>query len=119
MHEKFKPFLASDALFTALLIIMVGVVSFGLGRHSALDENMASNKAEVIGVQINGAEAKVLSVGREVIASKSGTKYHLLNCSGAKSIKEENKLYFSSEELAKSAGYLPAANCDFKSLKGS
>ena len=45
------------------------------------------------------------------VASKTGTKYHLPGCSGAKRIKEENKVWFETKEQAAAAGYEPAANC--------
>ena len=46
-----------------------------------------------------------------LVASKSGTKYHLLDCPGAKTIAEKNKIYFKSIVEAIAAGYTPAANC--------
>lgn len=54
--------------------------------------------------------AEPVGVGKYV-ASKSGTKYHLPTCSGAKRIKEENKVWFQTKEEAQAAGYEPAANC--------
>lgn len=45
------------------------------------------------------------------VASKNGTKYHLPSCSGAKRIKEENKVWFNSKAEAEQAGYEPAKNC--------
>ncbi|HLP44011.1 MAG TPA: hypothetical protein VK145_01915 [Candidatus Nanoarchaeia archaeon] len=46
-----------------------------------------------------------------VIASKTGTKYHLPECPGAKTIAEKNKITFDSIAAAERAGYAPAANC--------
>lgn len=45
------------------------------------------------------------------VASKSGTKYYLPSCSGAKRIKEENRVWFNSKEEAQNAGYGPASGC--------
>ena len=45
------------------------------------------------------------------VASKNGEKYYLPSCSGAKRIKEENKVWFATPEQAASAGYEPASNC--------
>lgn len=55
-------------------------------------------------------EPAVPSTGTYV-ASKSGIKYHLPSCSGAKRIKEENKVWFDTKEQAAAAGYTPASNC--------
>ena len=46
-----------------------------------------------------------------VVASVSGTKYHLPWCSGAKRINEQNLVTFSNALEAKEAGYQPAKNC--------
>lgn len=45
------------------------------------------------------------------LASKNGTKFYLPECSGAKRIKEENKIWFYTKEEAMAAGFGPAANC--------
>ncbi len=46
------------------------------------------------------------------VASKNGTRYYLPSCSGAKRIKEENRVWFQTKSMAEAAGYTPAANCD-------
>lgn len=56
-------------------------------------------------------EKKVPVSKRRYVASKNGTKYHLPTCSGAKRIKEENKIWFDSKTEAEQAGYEPAKNC--------
>ena len=56
-----------------------------------------------------------LASGGQVVASKSGGKYHFPWCSGAQRISGANKIYFSSIEEARKAGYTPASNC--KGLK--
>ncbi len=47
----------------------------------------------------------------QVIASKTGSKYHLPTCPGAKAITEGNRVVFNTIEEAEKAGYTPAANC--------
>ncbi|MBP9842803.1 MAG: hypothetical protein KBC62_02245 [Candidatus Pacebacteria bacterium] len=129
MWEKFKSCLANDAVFYGILLIGVAVASFGLGRQSVLEGDIVKgvvNQADLVEVgsaplaptptPINPAPAPITStetVGGEVVASKSGTKYHLPTCSGAKSIKPENLVSFASIAAAEAAGYTPAANCKF------
>ncbi len=48
---------------------------------------------------------------QSVVASSKGTKYHYLNCPGAKQISEANKITFTSAKEAEAAGYTRAANC--------
>jgi hypothetical protein len=48
-----------------------------------------------------------------VVVSKtsSSKKYHFSWCSSANRIKEQNKLWFATEQAAQAAGYTLAANC--------
>ena len=45
------------------------------------------------------------------VASKNGTKYYPIGCSGANRIKDENKVFFTSSKQAESAGYTRTATC--------
>ena len=45
------------------------------------------------------------------VGSKNSDKYHLPECRWAKQIKPENTICFSSEDEAKSRGYVPDKNC--------
>jgi len=114
MLAKIKNFIKTyeKDLILVVVIILVALISFGLGRLSKIGESR-------VPVTIENLSASVLptpGVGEKtIVASKNGTKYHYVWCSGASTIKEENKIYFSSVEEAKSAGYTPAANC--KGLK--
>jgi hypothetical protein len=112
-----------DEIFISLLIVLVGVGGFLIGRLSLVDENKpevrilsaTAIRAEEALTGISNSphiiETPSLKSGGQVVASKSGTKYHLPWCSGAKTIKEENKIWFASYEEARKAGYTPAANC--------
>lgn len=114
-------------IFTMLLIVLVGIASFGLGRLSATDRRgsievlpsltgtLEAQNAPQTGT--SAASALSASVGSvtasqgNFVASKSGAKYHYPWCSGAKRIKDENKVWFDTAEAARAAGYTPAANC--------
>lgn len=45
------------------------------------------------------------------VASKNGTKYYKVTCSGVARINEENKVYFATEIEAQNAGYDRASGC--------
>src|SRR3989344_152011 len=97
-----------DAALVPAIVILVGLTAFVLGRLSALQEQ--KGKIEVY--EPSPSEPRVLgATAGEYVASKSGTKYYLATCSGAKQIQEENKIWFPSSQAARSAGYSPAANC--------
>ncbi|MEK7638829.1 MAG: hypothetical protein AAB388_01575 [Patescibacteria group bacterium] len=120
MLEKLKSWLIDDAVFHVLVVLLVGIGSFGLGRQSALDSKPQMNASAPANVAIatsafvpveQPVEVKATTSLGPVVASKSGTKYHLPSCPGASQIKEANRIEFASLELAEAAGYTPAANC--------
>jgi len=105
--------LLDDEAFTITLILLVGIVAFGLGRGSVEQASGVLPAAAVTGTveQLPAESPPSASSSILYIASKSGAKYHLPWCGGAKQIKEENKIYFNSKAEAEAAGYTPAANC--------
>lgn len=125
-------------IFMALLVIGVAGASFGLGRLSGLQggasavrfanvagagevvpNTSSATKASETGPDSSAPSANTSAAntsGQKVyVASKNGTKYHYTWCSGAQTISPANKIYFSTIEEARAAGYTPASNC--KGLK--
>lgn len=111
-----------DTFINLGLILLAVLAAYGLGRLHYYEGNTSVPvkiinpvKQEQITVpEVKGVSAELESQG-EVVASKSGTKYHYPWCSGAKQISEKNKITFPSIEEARKAGYTPATNC--KGLK--
>lgn len=120
-------------LITVVIIILVAASSFGLGRLSVAGKakepvTVSYFENQVAGVSLAASSTSTMqstesvkvpvaspAEAGEVVASKKGTKYHYPWCGSAKTIAEENKIYFKSIEEARAAGYTPAANC--KGLK--
>jgi len=102
-------------LILVAVIILVALISFGLGRLSKIGESRTPITIENTTKTDFVATKSVFDANKTIVASKNGTKYHYVWCSGAATIKEENKIYFSTIEEARQAGYTPAANC--KGLK--
>ncbi len=119
-------------LFIVLLVILLGALSFGLGRLSLLwqkHEPIRIEKSETAEVPRGSVEAASIAVPLSpppaapivtppppkttgtFVASKKGTAYHFPWCPGAKQIKEENKIWFETKAEAERFGYKPAANC--------
>ncbi len=119
MEKKFKSWLYNEQHFYAALLVGVGVSSFFLGRLSVSSDlvstPMPAEKVRIIeiGSSTTSLEpvASPLTTHSSVIASKSGTKYHLESCPGATTIKPENRIIFPNSEAAEAAGYTKAANC--------
>lgn len=134
--EKIKHFLQSDKgkdILIVFILILVALISFTLGRMSKNSQNQGflgqnevlpalagkslnqgfnepKNKSESLGNSpiYEGVDLK----GREYFASKRGKKYYSFGCSAGKSIKEANRIYFSSAEEAKASGYSPSSSCN-------
>lgn len=115
----------SDDLFLGLIIALIAIGAFGLGRISKIGgskapiriENEPTQTADTFG-QKAGESTSVVTTEQvadqakdSIIASKSGTKYYYSWCSGAQKISAANRIYFSSPEQAKSAGYTPSSTC--------
>ena len=120
LPEKGKQIVENNAVYSALLVIVVGCAAFGLGK-------LSEEPVEVEAVAIEhpfpapelqiGGEEDIVQIGSmqpengQFVASRSGSKYHFPWCPGAQQMKDSNKIWFATKEDAEKAGYEPAANC--------
>jgi hypothetical protein len=75
-------------------------------------EALRSNETNThTSIQVDTASSTSPVTEGAYVGSRKGTKYHLPWCAGAKTISEENKVWFQSKEEAASRGYTPAQNC--------
>lgn len=117
LKGKIKTLIGDQATFTAILLILVAIASFGLGRQSVttLEEDSGQEVALVTaGLRPAVTERPIATSTNSnpmYVASKNGSVYHLLHCSGAKRINETNKIFFNTKAEAEAAGLRPAANC--------
>ena len=88
-----------DPYFLPIIVVLVGLSAFGLGRLSAAGESSPL-------VQSNEAPYSA-----NFVASKSGANYYLPSCGGVAKIKEENRVWFATVAEAQAAGYTAAINC--------
>jgi hypothetical protein len=109
-------------LLCLLVIVLVGLSSFGLGRLSISGiENENTLKLENDNVSIvkeeTGDNAKVESdkasplKEKMYVASKNGKLYYGATCSGAKRISLKNEVWFASREDAEKSGYELSSSC--------
>lgn len=124
---KVESFSLLRTLFLSIVIILVALLSFGIGRLSVIgkrepikidyDPEISNSQFPISNQTANviNATGKLAppsdSVGGGVVASKNGKRYHYPYCAGAKQIKDENKIIFSTPAAAEAAGYTLAANC--------
>jgi hypothetical protein len=113
--------ISPDWLIVAIILLSASG-SFGLGFLAGKDvgqkgeleitqRELLPGGVPVIETSEEVESAPAMNAGGQYVASKTGKSYHLPWCSGAKLIKEENKVWFSSKEEAEARGYTPAGNC--------
>lgn len=124
---------AHTAALIVLLFIFSGLSAFALGRISVgngenqrgvvvetvaplFTEEMQGQpipKATRSGTQAGAARdlAQPQAGTPFLVGSRHSDKYHFPWCPGARRIKPENLVTFSSYEEARNAGYTPARNC--------
>ncbi|MBI2630942.1 hypothetical protein HYW73_01855 [Candidatus Nomurabacteria bacterium] len=130
--EKIKQFVESDRgkdIFTVMIVILVGFGSFELGRLSkensssgikieymgqeeALGENLSGNVIKAVKFAPEASSGSADNFGKNFFASSRGSKYYSLGCSGGKTIKQENRVYFATSDEAERAGYTLSASCN-------
>ena len=92
-----------------VLVVLVGIASFGLGRLSALED---ARPAISISQAASAAGAiPPISPGGMFVAAKTGTVYYYPWCAGATKIAPANQQWFATEVAAQKAGYKAAKNC--------
>jgi hypothetical protein len=138
--EKIKSFIESEKgkdILIILIIILVGIASFLLGRLSKKGQNgqfkviYPNGQANAIsglneaqnGLNLqknaNLSQNTVLDKNSDIsipkgnfFASKRGKKYYALGCSAGKTIKDSNKVWFNTGEEAVLAGYELSSSCN-------
>ena len=113
-------------IMIVIIVILVGLVSFELGRLSkengssgikieypSQTENQGENSILSLSTQTNQNSTKTEnnSSGKTFFASSKGSKYYSIGCSAGKTIKQENRIYFTTGEEAQNAGYELSSAC--------
>ena len=116
-------------ILVVIIIILVGLGSFELGRLSKnSSNNNAGIKIEYPDQEANAVSSLIentpnLSVNSNILqntqklasgnffASSRGSKYYSISCSAGKTIKQENRIYFASSGEAEKAGYALSSSC--------
>ena len=125
--DKIKGKLGIDinTLVCLLVIVLVSLSSFGLGRLSVLDNVDKSNltlendNAPLVKEEIGNSQIVNNSTGDNVtlpkermyVASKNGKLYYSIGCSGAKRISQKNEIWFATSSEAEKAGFALSASC--------
>ena len=113
-------------VFIFLVTLLLGTGIFMIGHIFALEDRRKS-ELQILAPKIVAAASSIDSPGGQLlpkakvgeskiehgayVGSITGHIYHLPSCSGAKRIKEENKVWFADKNDAEAHGYKPAGNC--------
>lgn len=106
-------------LYLGLCILLIAGIGYNIGRISALQKSplTVGENANIYNTT-KTTESKTIqqpSAPRDprVVATKNSKSkvYHYSWCSGASRIKDVNKIWFTTENEAISAGYTLAGNC--------
>ena len=101
-----------------IVLISLAVTSFSIGYYAGTHKNapvitMRDNSCIPPVTEASIKEGEKLAQGdRTIVASKSGTKYYYVWCSGASRIAAKNKIYFNTKEEAENKGYTKASGCE-------
>ncbi|OGI92700.1 hypothetical protein A2933_00060 [Candidatus Nomurabacteria bacterium RIFCSPLOWO2_01_FULL_46_18] len=121
--EKIKAWLLTDRgkdIVTIIIVVLVGLGSFELGRLSKESDssgikieypNQEANVLSASEKQVVTKFNQLPSVGKTFFASSRGQKYYSIGCTGGKTIKQENRIYFTTAEEAERAGYELSSTC--------
>lgn len=125
--EKIKAWIQSETgkdVLTIIIVILVGLGSFELGRLSKgstssgikieyPDKGLgeSANTISAITAPTTNHTTPSAPAGKEFFASSRGTRYYSFGCSAGKTIKTENRVYFSSANAAETAGYTLSTSC--------
>ncbi len=100
--------------FLILVIILVALFAFGIGRLSRTGDREPikieydQGLSQVSGISQTASVINSIPAGG-VFASSKGKKYYYPGCSNT--ISEANKITFSTSKDAESAGFTLASNC--------
>jgi len=124
--EKIKQFIESEKgkdILVVIIVILVGLGSFELGRLSKENGSEGikieygdqyqgtSQTANAISAVPDVGRLETNSSGKTFFASSRGSKYYSTSCSAGKTIKQENRVWFTTGEEAERAGYALSSSC--------
>lgn len=125
---KSKSGIDNTTILYFLIIIGVGIASFGLGQLSVPSSSNSNETNNIItdnpntnSLNNSSNEIKIIDTNKNIstektgekmyVASKNGKLYYPVNCSGASRIKEENKVWFATTTDAEKSGFTYASSC--------
>ena len=91
-----------------MVVFLVALSAFGLGRLSALEAAQAPVSVQMAPIL---ASPQGIYPGGQYVASRTGSVYYYPWCAGGQNIAPEKQIWFATAVAARAAGYAPAKNC--------
>lgn len=119
MWEKLKYLLRDDRLFQFLVICLLLISAFLLGRLSVQVAAVFESPNTAVRLLASPPQPDTYTIPAtattttSVYASVNGERYYSMDCGAGERIAEENKIYFASADPAEAAGYTQSAQCVF------
>jgi hypothetical protein len=115
MLAQIKAFIAprKEQLAVSLILVLVALFSFGLGRLSVMYADKGD--LEILYPETENTllpEGVLMGQNRPFVASKTGEKYFPPGCTASSVIAQENKLYFKTAVEAEARGYVLSKSCE-------
>jgi len=125
-EEKIQSEKGKDILIV-IIVILVGLGSFELGRLSKENDSNglkieyrdpnSTQTANVVSADLktqnlSDSAYTTNSSNKNFFASRKGKKYYTIGCSAGKTIKQSNRVYFTTGEEAETAGYTLSSSCN-------
>lgn len=112
----------STTFLCLLVVVLVGLSSFGLGRLSVIDtDNGYVSKLDninpgIVKEEMGETYEPIKQIDNNTkekmyVASKNGKLYYTATCSGAKRISPKNEVWFASAIDAEKSGYELSSSC--------
>jgi len=97
--------------FLIAVVVLVSSIIFGAWRFLLIESYEVHPRKIVIEENAFSISPKPGLGQARFVASVNGAKYYPAACKAANRIKEENRLWFTSEQEAREMGYAPSAQC--------
>jgi hypothetical protein len=113
-----ETYLTRRDILIIIVIVSVSITSFALGFHAGDQKpvpvvTVKDNSCIAPVTQASIANGESLAQGNStIVASKNGSRYYFVWCSGASRIAPQNRMYFETIQEAEKKGYTKASGCE-------
>ncbi len=105
-----------ETIIYVFIIILVGLISFFLGKLSVLKDKIPEYREDngfysIVDINNDISSEVIDNKAKKYVASKNGKLYYSISCALSSRIKEENKIWFASKEDAEKYGLSLSSSC--------